>query len=250
MTVPGHAYRAAFRAELLLFLREPFAVIFTVVVPLGMLLIFGASFGEEDAGAGYRLSDIQVPSLIAVVLAYVALLGVPIVFSEYRELGVFRAYRITPLRLGVFMAAQVVVYVLMCAVASVLAVLVTRVAFGLRFGGNPALVVVVSLCCAAAVLAVGYLVACLPLGARTAQATGSILFFLSLFTSGAAVPRDQFPSWLDRASGWLPMTVVVDLLQDAWTGELGIVRGVTCAGLLVGVALSASALAARSFRPG
>ena len=51
MTVPGHAYRAAFRAELLLFLREPFAVIFTVVVPLGMLLIFGAPCGEEDAGA-------------------------------------------------------------------------------------------------------------------------------------------------------------------------------------------------------
>lgn len=243
-------YPAVFRTELALFLREPFAILFTLVVPLGMLLIFGASFGDRPVGGGHQISDIQVPSLTAIVVAYVALGGVPIVFAEYRELGVFRAYRITPMRLSVFVGAHLTVYFLMCALAAVMAALLTWIVFGLRFGGHGLLLAVVGLASAAMLFAIGYLVAALPIGARTAQAVGSSLFFMFIFTSGATVPRNQFPEALDRAVNWLPMTVVVELLHDAWIGSLGVGRAVVSSGVLVAVAAVSAVLAARFFRPG
>ena len=243
-------YPALFRSELALFLREPFAILFTLVVPLGMLLIMGASFGNEDAGNGHRVSDIQVPSLAAIVVAYVALGGVPIVFAEYRELGVFRAYRVTPMRLRVFIAAHVTVYFLMCAGAAALAAVVTWGVFGLRFGGNGLLLAMVGLASSAALFAIGYLVAALPIGSRTAQAVGSSLYFVFIFTSGATVPRDQFPEALDRVVALLPMTVVVELLHDGWIGTLSGARAIAATMALLIVAATSARLAARFFRPG
>ena len=47
----------------------------------------------------------------------------------------------------------------------------------------------------------------------------SIIFFVLYFTSGSAIPRDQFPDWLFRATELNPMTHVVDLLVAVWTGQ-------------------------------
>ena len=250
MTSPTRTFSAFWRTEATLFLREPFAVGFTIVLPLGLLLVFGAAFGSQDAGNGFTVADIQVPSLIAIVLTYVAFGGVPIVFAEYRELGVFRAYRVTPVRMPVFVAAHVVVHLLMCAFASLLAALVTWLVFGLHFGGHPALFAAVAIGSAAVLFAAGYLVAALPLGARTAQSLGSSVYFLFIFTSGATLPRARFPAWLQSVTDWLPMTVVVDTLHGAWTGSLGVVRGLVTAGALLLLGAAAAAVAARNFKAG
>ena len=250
MSERERTFAAFFRTEATLFLREPFAIVFTIVLPLGLLLVFCAAFGSPDAGNGFKVADIQVPSLMAIVLTYVAFGGVPIVFAEYRELGVFRAYRVTPARMPVFVASHVVVHLIMCALASVLSALVTWMVFGLHFGGNPALFAAVGGGSAAVRFAAGYLVAALPLGARTAQSVGSSLYFLFIFTSGATLPRSRFPAWLESVTDWLPMTVVVDTLHDSWTGALGVTRGLLTAGVLLLVGALAAALAARNFRVG
>jgi ABC-type uncharacterized transport system permease subunit len=40
-----------------------------------------------------------------------------------------------------------------------------------------------------------------------------------LFLSGAAIPHEQFPHWLDTLGSTLPLAQFVDPLVDLWTGK-------------------------------
>lgn len=213
------AFHTLWRTELKMFLREPYAVFFTLVFPILLLLIFGAAFGRFDADPGFRVVDVFVPSLIAIVAGYIGLVGVPIVFAEYREFGILRRYRVSPLSLGTLLCAQAFVQLLMLLAAAVLTIVLTIAVFGLRFGGNPVHFAALVLLNAAAMYSAGFALASVSRRIRTAQAVGAAVFFPMLFTSGATVPRQQFPEWLQEITDYVPLTHVVDSLTGAWIGR-------------------------------
>jgi ABC-2 type transport system permease protein len=56
--------------------------------------------------------------------------------------------------------------------------------------------------------------------ARAAQSVGLLAWFITLFLSGAGPPPEVLPDGLRRIGEWLPMTPVVQVLQEPWlTGE-------------------------------
>lgn len=86
--------------EAKLFLREPFAAFFTLAFPLMMLFIFGSIYGNEPTPFfnGRGSVDVSVPRYMAMIIASVGMLSIAITLSVYRERGVLRRYRATPLR--------------------------------------------------------------------------------------------------------------------------------------------------------
>lgn len=234
--------------ETKLALREPFAVFFALAFPIMLVLMFGAAFGDFPASTGFRVSDVSVPSTIALVGAYLGFMGIPIVFAEYREMGVLRRFRVSPLSMATLLAAHIVAQLMLLITATILVIVVTAAVFGLRFGGNVFGFVAVLTLCVFALFAVGFALAGRVSSSRAAQGLGSMVFFPLLFTSGAAVPRSQFPPWLQDATEWLPLTRVVETLEDAWIGA-PIDRQfiLSLLGFAV-VALGAIALTRRRFR--
>ena len=67
-----------FVTELKLFLREPFAVFFTLMFPILLLVVFGSAYGGYGDETGYRFIDIYVPAIMATVIANVGIMGLPI----------------------------------------------------------------------------------------------------------------------------------------------------------------------------
>ena len=57
---------ALFRVETLLFLREPFAVFFSLAFPLILLLFVGSIGGTEELPAGGRFIDAYMATMIGV----------------------------------------------------------------------------------------------------------------------------------------------------------------------------------------
>lgn len=211
-------FRALSMVEIKLALREPFAVFFALVFPLLLVLMFGAAFGDYPASPGFRVSDVSVPSTIVLVGAYLGFMGIPIVFAEYREMGVLRHFRVTPLSMATMLAAQIVAQLMLLVAATILVIVVTASVFGLRFGGNVFSFVAVLMLCVFTIFAVGFALAGQVSSSRAAQGLGSMVYFPLLFASGAAVPRSQFPAWLQDATEWLPLTRIVETLEDSWTG--------------------------------
>ncbi|MCD6345188.1 MAG: ABC transporter permease [Anaerolineae bacterium] len=207
--------------EAKLYLREPMAAFFTLVFPLMMLFLFGSIYGNEptDFYDGRGSVDVSVPGYMAMIIGTVGLLSIAITMATYRETGVLRRYRATPLRPAAILTAQVVVNFVMTLLGVLLLVVAARLVYGLRFEGNAVSVLGAFILSTLSFFAIGFLLASLAPTARVANIVGMVLFYPNLFLSGAAMPKEMFPDGVLLVSRVLPLTYVVDLLQGLWFGE-------------------------------
>lgn len=227
--------------ELRLFLREPTAAFFTLAFPLIILFVFGSIFGNtpDPHLGGHGSVDVSTPGYMAMIIGTTGLLGLPQVLATYRDGGILRRLRATPLHPYQILGAQVAVHLAMTAAGTALLVVAARLVFGLATPeASPlALIGAFTLGCLS-FYAIGFVLASLLPTARAAQAVGSAIFFPMLFLSGASVPRETMSATMRHLTEFLPLTQVVILLSDLWFGKgWNLVALVTLSGLLAGGAL-------------
>lgn len=204
-----------------LFLREPVAFFFTLIFPLLLLTLFGLVWGNEPAAiyGGFGYIDQAVPGLAAVIIGTIALMSVPVATAAAREQKILRRFRATPMRAQSYLAAQVVVYLVLALAGMALLIVAASLFFGLRFAGNWFAVTAAFVFCTVSFVAVGYLIAGLAPTSRVAQVAGQLIFFPLMFLSGATIPLQVMPDGVRQAAEWLPMTQLVLLLQGLWFGQ-------------------------------
>lgn len=227
--------------ETKLFLREPMASFFTLAFPLLLLFAFGAIFGNDPGSApgtvGY--ATYAIPGYVSLTIGSLGLLSLPTALAIYRDQGILRRFRVTPLQPVAVLGSQAVVHVLMLLVSVALLMGAAVAAYDVPMPSRLLLALASVLLAALSFLPVGFLLAAVVPTARTAQAVGNALFFPMLFLSGAAIPQFMFPEWLKTASAALPLTHATWLLQDAWlqgqwNGTSALVLGglgIICAGI-------------------
>lgn len=228
-------------------LREPAAVFFTLAFPVMILLIFGSIFGNDpDPQLDGRGSvDVSVPGYAAQVIGTVTLVGLPVTLAAYREFGILRRLRTTPVSPFVVLGSRVLVDVGLSLLGIALVVLLARLFYGLAWPAAPFAVVVAVVVATLCFSAIGFVLAGLLPTSRTAQAVGSVLFFPQLFLSGAALPREVMTGTVRQIADRLPLTQVVILVGDLWRGDGW--NG-TALAILVGLFVIGTAVASRTFR--
>ena len=222
--------------ELKLTLREPMGAFFTLVFPILLLVVFGSIFGNEPSNflGGYGSVDLSVPGYIGMIVGTVGMLGIPITLATYRENGILRRYRATPIQPGVVLWSQVAVNVLMTLIGIGLLVTVALLFYDLRIPTATFAIIPAIFIAGFSFFAVGFVMAGVLPTPRTAQAVGMALFYPMLFLSGAAMPRHIMPEGVQRISEFLPLTHVVILLEDLWlNGTWNLVSLTVVVGLLV-----------------
>jgi len=240
--MPGTAAVRIARSETILFLREPVAVFFTVAFPLILLLFVGSVVGREEVDPGIRGIDAFMPTMIGVTAANVGVMGFAIHVAEERSRGVLRRMRLAPIRDGDYFLAQMITAGAMLLVAIALLAAVTFAFYGAPPAADWSPVNLVPLLGAAFVamyvmFSLGLLIGGLPMPVRSIQVIGASIFFLMFFSSGAAIPREGFPPWLEALSEVNPLTHLNDFLLDAYMGRSP--EGVL---VIVGLVLAAVAL--------
>lgn len=241
-----HPLATLTRVEAALLLREPAAIAFTLALPL-LLLVLNGSQGNQPSprfgGAG--LVDVLVPGYIVYVMATSALMAMPETLADYRDRGIMRRMRVSPLRPWQILGSHALTHLAMSGVGVALLVGVGAVAFGLNLPGSWVPVLIALLAGALSLLAVGFLLGAVLPTVRTTQAVGAALYFPAIFVSGAIFPREALPEFARVIGDWLPMTYAVRALREAWTN--GAVDGVAL-GILGAVTIGAAAVAVRTFR--
>jgi ABC-2 type transport system permease protein len=207
--------------ETKLFLREPLGAFFTLVFPLMMLFLFGSIYGNAPTPLfnGYGTIDISVPAYTAMIIATTGLLGLTIRMSSYRENGVLRRLRTTPVSPLVVLASQVIVMLLMTTLGMVLLIVAGKLVYNMRFDGDALIVLAGFLLSSLSFFSIGFILAGFIPTARTAQVVGMVLLYPMLFLSGAGFPRELLPEAIKNISTFLPLTYVVNLLRGLWIGE-------------------------------
>jgi ABC-2 type transport system permease protein len=207
--------------EAKLFLREPVGAFFTLAFPLMMLFLFGSIYGNEpqEMFGGQGSVDVSVPAYTAMIIATTGLMGLIITIAAYREKGVLRRLRTTPVNPLTVLAAQVIVLYLMTVFGMVLLVIAGKLVYNLHFGGNILSVLAGFTLSSLSFFGLGFILASIMPTARTAQIVGMVLLYPMLFLSGAGFPRELLPETIKKVSTFLPLTYVVNLLRGLWIGE-------------------------------
>ncbi len=231
--------------EAKLFLREPIGVFFTLAFPVLLLFLFGSIYGNvpTDLFGGRGTIDVSVPAYTAMIIGTAGLMSLPISISSYREKGILRRFRATPLRAEAILIAQMLVVFSVTVLGMAVLVIAGRLVYGLRFQGNALSVALAFALGCLSFYALGFLLAGLLPTARSTQIVAMALFYPMLFLSGAGLPRELLPEGIRRFSLVLPLTHVTTLLRGMWSGEPWSAHwlevGVLLAILLVGTLLSA-----------
>jgi len=207
--------------EAKLFLREPLGAFFTLAFPLMMLFLFGSIYGNKPTPmfGGYGTVDISVPAYTAMIIATSGLMSLTITMAAYRENGVLRRLRTTPVSPLAVLTAQVIVVLAMTSLGMVLLIVAGKLVYHMRFEGNALSVLAGFVLCSLSFFGLGFILAGLMRTARTAQIVGMVLLYPMLFLSGAGFPRELLPETIKKVSAFLPLTYVVDLLRGLWIGE-------------------------------
>lgn len=209
--------------ELKIFIREPLGVFGTVGIPVVIFVVFGRMFGpragRDPADAPSAFMSANLPILTSLLIATSAVLSLVAIIAIYREGGILRRLRATPLRPYTILTAHVLVKLLLTAVTLALMVLAGR-----RFFPVPAGVPLISFTAAllfstVSILSLGFLIASVVPTARFAQPIGTVIIYPMLALSGLFAPVDAMPRSLQLVARALPLTYAVSLLRGIWHGD-------------------------------
>ena len=203
------------RRNLLVWMRVPAYLVFTVIQPVLFVLMFRYVFGGAipvKVSGGYV--NFLMPGIIAQTAAF-ATFGTAIALAIELKKGVIDRLRSMPMARSAVLAGRLVADTGRMTV-TILIVLAVGYAVGFRFtnGLVPAILMVVlaivfgvAICCIAAFtgLAIG--------DEESVQAFGLIWLFPITFLSSAFVPISTMPGWLQAFANNQPVTYVVDTMR-------------------------------------
>jgi ABC-2 type transport system permease protein len=222
-------YLAMTGKEFRLFLREPFAVVFVLAFPLMMMVLLAAVFGNDQADAqdvengmliwrGVTPADYYTAASVAVIVAALGLMTLPITLTGYRERGILRRFRASSVSAAALVGAQLTLALVTFVVGAAVMAVVARIAYDAMLPQDVLGVAVALLAGTAAFGAIGLLLATVVRTSRSAQGIGLLLFFALWLISGTAPPRAVLPAGLRDVGGALPLSHLVTALQDPWYG--------------------------------
>jgi ABC-2 type transport system permease protein len=230
--------------EAKLFLREPVGAFFTLVFPLIMLFIFGFIYGSvppPPGSDGLGAVDVLIPALSAMVIGITGMMAITITMATYRENGILRRLRTTPVSPLIVMAAQVVVVFVMTALGMLLLVSAGKLVYHVQFEGNVLSLLGGFTLGSLSFFGIGFILAGILPTARTAQVVAMVLLYPMLILSGAAWPREMMPATIQKVSAFIPLTYVVNLLRGLWAGQpwsahlldVGVLAGMLVLGVII-----------------
>ncbi len=239
-------------------LRDRNAVIFSVLFPLFLLVLFGSVFGHQEiANTRVTIAAYLVPGLVASGLLYSAFQLLAISATQERRDGTLTRFYLSPMPRSVYFVGKLGLSVFVYVVQIALLMGAARALFAVRLpsGGGWWTLTWVSVLGLASSALLGL---AMSTGAKTVNSASAItvpvvLFFQ--FTSGVYFVYTDLPQWMQRLAAIFPLKWLAQALRSVFlparfghfeaAGTFELARCAQVLGLWV---LIAVVLAGRTFR--
>jgi ABC-2 type transport system permease protein len=235
--------------------RDKQAVIFTIVFPMVLYVLFSSIFGGDDttdlpSGVQLELNAYYAAGMIAYAIAGDTFTTLAVTLTTARESGLLKRYRGTPVPAWTFICSLVLRSLVLVAFTVLALGLVARLAYGVEFraGSVAGLVVYVLLgtftfCC------LGVALTTFTRSTEAASALAPFSVVILSFISGVFIPIDQLPDWLADIGRVFPLAHLATGLQTALSPSANS-TGLSAEnlGVLAAWGVGGLILAARTFR--
>lgn len=200
------------RAYVLQTLRSRSALIWTLVFPQVWLFLFALIYRNQPGGI-----SAVMPGLLTITAFAGSFFGVAYTLVTEREQGILRRLWVTPATALSVVAANAVRSLVTVSASLVVQCLIAWVALGASFGPSLTAMTLVLLFGVWAFIPLGLIMGSTAKDMRSAPAVANLIFFPMVFLSGAGLPLQILPGWLQAMSKLLPTTYLVEAL----TGVMG-----------------------------
>jgi ABC-2 type transport system permease protein len=209
------------RYQLVTFWRIPVAVFFTIGLPLVMLVLFNALFGNstiETAEGSWSSKQFYTGSLAAFTAVSATYTNLANMVPIRRDEGVLKRWRGTPLPTWMYLSGFIFSAVVIAFVGVTLMLTLGVVAYDLEIelAKMPAAFVtfVVGVSTFAAL---GMALASLVKSASSAAAAANATILPLAFVSNVFIPIDDAPRWVEIVGDIFPLKPFVEAFQDCFT---------------------------------
>lgn len=209
--------------ETKVFVREPLGLLGSLLVPV-IIFVVARSVGTRvpdgvaAAGTGPDGPVLNVAILAAIFIAIGTAVSLVAIISIYREGGILKRLRATPLSPLTILSAHVFVKVVIALIGLVLLVVAGRRLFPgalevnlFSFGAALTLSTV-------SIISVGFVISSIVPTARFAQPLASAILYPTMGLSGLFFPVEALPAVWRGVANLLPTTHAVGLMQGVWAG--------------------------------
>lgn len=214
------AFTAHLRNETRLLLRESAALVFGAVLPLAAIIVMSAIPAAREPLADFGgLSVVRTyqPTIVLFATSVLGLTVVPAVLGGYRQAGILRRLRTTPVAPSTLLSALFVVVGVVGLLVAALIVVVPAVA-GAGLPGHLGWFALAAALSLLAFLALGTVLAAVVPSPQVAAGLGNVVAALMWFSAGLWLPRAYFPDWLVTLTDLTPGGAATRAMLDATVG--------------------------------
>ena len=237
--------------EIKIFAREPLGAIGTVAFPVIAFLVLQrmAPRGMPSPSASMSgiFSEGGIAVFVSMLIAISAVQSLVTIVSIYREGGILKRLRATPLRPATILSAHVLAKLMLTALTMIAMILAGKRYFTLGADVPVVSFVTALLVCVVSILSMGFVIASVVPTARFAQPIGALVWYPMIALSGLFSPVASLPPALRGLARVLPLTFVTSLLRGIWRGD-GWLAHASDVGALAVVFLVCLAVSSRVFR--
>ena len=236
------------KTELKLSLRDMNMVIFAVIMPLVVFVIFGIIYGRKPAydGADYTFLEQSFGAVGAIAICAGGLMGLPLAVSGLREMKILKRLRVTPVSPVFILGVELAMYVVYCAV-SLATLSISALLWGVKLHGSFWAFLGSWVLTMLSTLSVGMLVGGVAKDTKQASVIACVLYFPMLVFSGTTLPLEVMPKAMRNLVSFFPLTQGITMMKNSFLGiGAGSVLLPVC--IMLGVGTLCTVLSACFFR--
>jgi ABC-2 type transport system permease protein len=209
-----------FRADRRCFSRNKESVFWTLALPVMFLAIFGSVFQHQNVAVpGGRIDEpvYYVPGIITYGLIAATFSNIVVSVVRYREAGIYKRRRATPVPASAVIAARALVSGLSALAITAVLAAIGWAAFGAHISGRTGAAFVLDIMVGAVVFCcLGFAVASVVKNADAALPIVLAIILPLCFISGVFIPALELPHWLIDVGKIFPVHALTDALLGAY----------------------------------
>ena len=215
------SFNTMLKMELKLSLRGMDMVIFSICMPIVVLVAIGVIYGNKPAfeGANYTFLDQSFGAITSIAICAGGVMGLPLVVSDYRSKHILKRFKVTPVDPIVILLVEVTIYALYSLVSMSSLFLVAKLFFKFNMQGNILNFILGWLLVMISMFSIGIMVGGISKDSKIAGVIASVLYFPMLIFSGATIPYEVMPNIMKNIVDVFPLTQGIKILKSAILGQ-------------------------------
>lgn len=218
-----------FLLEMKLYFRDVTSTLFSFLLPIVLVVVFGGSFGEYIDERGFKGIDVVVATNIVFLLANNGIMGVTAILAETKAKNTLKRYNSIGISNFLYL---IILYTLMIVLSLLSFILFYTIAYFffdatsiiaisiynlvLTFGISLLLLAIFSL--------MGYILTMFFNSTKNAMLVSSSVFLVLIFSSGVAIPIESLPEIVQQIMQYTPMYIGIQMIISLWNNQLDFLK--------------------------